>query len=128
MSANTAMQKYLKMFAGSENTEGYNSGAVIFEEGSKGDAMYIVLEGEVDLLVGGKLVAHLDVGKTFGEMALIDDSPRSATAVAATDCNLARIGPERYEEMVVETPYFAGHIVHMLAERLRDMDRKFAER
>jgi CRP-like cAMP-binding protein len=126
MTVNPVIHKYLQMFAGADNTVALSEGEIIFQEGATGDVMYIVLEGEVDLQIAGKPVAHLDVGNTFGEMALIDDSPRSATAVAASDCKLARIDPGRYEQMIEETPYFAGHIVHILAERLRDMDRKFA--
>ena len=56
----------------------------IFSEGEAGDTMYVVLEGQVDLLVKGKLVEEVGPGGVLGEMSLIDSAPRSATAVART--------------------------------------------
>lgn len=126
MKFNPAVQQYLKMFLKADGTRHVSEGEVIFEEGDKGDVMYIVLEGSVDLSVGGKQVAHLDPGESFGEMALIDDSPRSASAIASTECKLTAVDAKRFEEMVRETPFFAKHIVHIMAERLRDMDKRLA--
>jgi len=115
------------MYLGAEGTQSYSKGDLIFEEGDKGDVMYIILEGSVDLRVGEKLVARPEAGESFGEMALIDDSPRSATAIASSDCRLAPVDSGRFEEMTTETPYFAKHMVRILAERLRDMDRRLAD-
>lgn len=71
----------------------YLKNEVIFDEGDEGQAIYIVLEGEVLICRQGKgeegRLALLTPGKFFGELALLDDEPRAAQAVAATDCRLA---------------------------------------
>lgn len=126
MKFDPAIQQYLRMFLNAKGTKDFGEGDVIFEEGDRGDVMYIVLDGNVELHVAGKQVAHLDAGESFGEMALIDDSPRSATATASSQCKLAEVDADRFEEMVRDTPFFAKHIVHIMAERLRDMDKRLA--
>ena len=67
----------------------FSAGSVIFSEGQKRDFMYAVNDGEVDLLVRGQLAETVPVDGFFGELAMIDNSPRTATAVAKTDCTLA---------------------------------------
>ena len=58
-----------------------SAGETIFNEGDVGDAMYVVLEGVVDIVHKGKAIDHVETGSIFGEMALIDDEPRSASAI-----------------------------------------------
>ena len=58
-------------------------------------------------------------GGIFGELALIDSSPRSAAAVAHTDCRLAVIGERRFIFLVQQTPYFALEVMSVMAQRLR---------
>ncbi|HEU5100134.1 MAG TPA: Crp/Fnr family transcriptional regulator [Roseiflexaceae bacterium] len=58
-------------------------------------------------------------GGIVGEMALIDDRPRSATAVAATDCRLVPIDERRFTFLVQQTPMFALAVMRVMAERLR---------
>ncbi|MEN8176725.1 MAG: cyclic nucleotide-binding domain-containing protein [Pseudomonadota bacterium] len=127
MKADPAIQKYLQMYLASKKTKAYSRGEVIFEEGDKGDVMYIILDGAVDLRIGDRQVARPEAGESFGEMALIDDSPRSATATASSDCRLAPVDSDRFAEMLRETPFFGKHMVQVLAERIRDMDRQLAD-
>jgi CRP/FNR family transcriptional regulator, cyclic AMP receptor protein len=65
------------------------------------------------------VVATLKQGSIFGEMALIDGSPRSATARAKTDCELAVIGQETFLYLIHETPFFAMAVMRTLVDRLR---------
>ncbi len=58
-------------------------------------------------------------GGVFGEMALIDKAPRSATAVAVTDSQVVAVGEKRFMYLIQQTPYFALEIMHVLADRLR---------
>ncbi len=69
----------------------YAQGATIFSEGDPGDCMFAVVEGSVEIRLHGATVEQIAAGGVFGEMALIDGRPRSAAAIAATDCKLAAI-------------------------------------
>ena len=83
--------------------------------------MFVILEGQVELRVGGRVFETLGPGGVLGEMALIDQSPRVATAVALTDIRLARIAEKRFLYMVRETPHFALQIMRLMADRMRRM-------
>lgn len=97
----------------------FASGEVIFAEGGEGDFMYVVRSGEVEIERNGKVIETLSAGGIFGEMALIDGSPRSATARAKTDAELAPINEKSFMFLVHETPFFAVAVMRTLAERLR---------
>ena len=112
----------IDLFRKEEDPLPFGAGDTIFKEGDAGDTMYVVVEGRVDLLVRGKLVEELGAGGVLGEMALIDSVPRSATAVAKSDCKLAPIHEKRFQFLVQQTPNFALQIMRVMAERLRRMD------
>ena len=95
------------------------AGTVIFEEGASGAEMFGILEGEVEVRLPNGAVRRLGPDDTFGEMAIVDTSPRSATAVAVTDTKLAVIDRARFLFLVQETPMFALQVMSSLAERLR---------
>jgi CRP-like cAMP-binding protein len=97
-------------------------GESVFRQGETGDAMYVLLEGNVDIIVGETLVETAERGALLGEMALIDNSPRSASAVARTPCRLVAINRKRFIFMVQQTPNFSIHVMKVMAERLRRMD------
>jgi CRP-like cAMP-binding protein len=97
----------------------YQPGEIIFSQGDNGDQMYVVRSGEVEIERDGKVVEKLSSGQVFGEMALIDGSPRAATARARTVCELAPISEKAFVFMVHETPFFALTVMRTLAERLR---------
>ena len=99
------------------------AGETIFREGQPGDVMYMVTEGEVDVLVHGKVVYSITgPGGVLGEMALIDTQPRSATAVAKSACKLVPVDQKRFAFLVQQTPYFAIEVMQTMAERLRRMN------
>jgi CRP/FNR family cyclic AMP-dependent transcriptional regulator len=114
----------IDLFHKEENALSFAAGQTIFKEGDAGDAMYVVIEGHVDLLVREKLVEELGTGGVLGEMALIDAAPRSATAVAKSDCRLAPIHEKRFQFLVQQTPNFALQIMRVIADRLRRMDSR----
>ena len=97
-------------------------GDFLFREGDKRDKMYVVLEGEIDVRLGDYLVETAGAGALIGEMALIDDSPRAANAVAKTACRLAPIDQRRFHFLVQQHPHFATHVMKELADRLRHMN------
>lgn len=98
------------------------AGAVIFAAGEPGECMYVLRSGEARIEAGGAEVDRVGAGDILGEMALLDHGPRSATAVAETDCELAPIDARRFVFLVQETPYFALEVMKVLADRLRRMN------
>lgn len=94
------------------------SGQTLFEEGQLGDFMYGILEGEVDLVVNGKVVETLKAGEVFGVGALVGVHRRTYTAVAKTDCTVAFLDQPRFLFVVQETPMFALAVMKSYSERL----------
>jgi CRP/FNR family transcriptional regulator, cyclic AMP receptor protein len=97
-------------------------GDFLFREGDKRDKMYVLLEGEMDIRLGDYVVENAKEGALIGEMALIDESPRAANAVAKTACKLAPIDKRRFHFLVQQHPHFATHVMKELADRLRNMN------
>jgi CRP/FNR family cyclic AMP-dependent transcriptional regulator len=97
---------------------------VIFEEGSTGRELFVVLDGKVDIarIAGGNktIIITLGKGEFFGEMAVIDGSSRSATAIAAApNTRVMRINHARFVYLVSQQPAFALMIMDALSKRLR---------
>lgn len=122
------MSVTIDIFRNTRVFQTFGAGSVIFTEGEHGDRMYVVLEGQIDLLVKGKLVESLGPGGVFGEMALIDTTERSATAIARLDTRLVPVSEKRFQTLIQQTPRFAIQIMRVLAERLRNMDRRISSR
>jgi CRP-like cAMP-binding protein len=99
-------------------------GEVVFEEGQSGDCMYLVREGEVEIRLGGEVLETVGPNSFFGEMAIIDQAPRSATAIAKTACTLTPINQKRFMFMVQQTPFFAIRLLKEMSNRVRVRNRK----
>jgi CRP-like cAMP-binding protein len=97
----------------------FKAGEVIFRQGDAADELYIVKSGKVEIRLGNRLLDTLPELSIFGEMALIDHSPRSATAVAATDATVVPVGEKQFLFLVSRTPHFALNVMQVLAQRLR---------
>lgn len=97
----------------------YTAGQIIFEEGQDRDFMYVVKKGEVDIVIRGHVVETVGEDGFFGELALIDRSPRSAAAIARTDCTLIKIDERQFLYLVQETPFFALIVMRTMAGRIR---------
>jgi CRP-like cAMP-binding protein len=113
------MHHNLELFRNEKNITSYRAGETIFRQGDLGDYMYVVLDGEVDIFANGRFVNTLRAGEIFGEMALVDDRPRSGSALANTDCRVARLDQRRFMFLVQQTPFFALEVMHTMADRLR---------
>lgn len=109
----------LQLFRRAEDVEAFTAGQIIFNAGDPGALMYVVLKGEVEIMLNNKSIETIAPGGVFGEMSLVDQSPRSATATAKTDCVLAPISEKRFLFLVQETPFFALHVMGIMADRLR---------
>jgi len=108
-----------EIFSREPDVRSFRAGDPIFKEGDPGDCMFVIVEGEVEIQVNGIVLERLGAGGVFGEMALIDSRPRSAAAIAATDCKLAAIGEKRFLRLIEQTPKFALQIMRVMTERLR---------
>ena len=103
-------------------------GDFLFQEGDTGEKMYVLLEGEIEIFLGDFMLETAEPDMVIGEMALIDDGPRTANAVARTACRLAEIDRRRFYFLVQQHPHFATHVMKTLADRLRDMNAVTAAR
>ena len=115
---------FLNLFSDKEATS-FAAGQFIFKAGDPGETMYIINEGEVDIVDGsGTILDTAGRGSIVGELALIDDEPRSASVVAKTACRLVAVDRRRFQYMVQETPFFALAVMKVLADRLRKTSAK----
>ena len=103
-------------------------GNFLFQEGDSGETMYVLLEGDIEVFLGDFVLETAEPGMLIGEMALIDDGPRTANAVAKTACRLAEIDRRRFHFLIQQHPHFATHVMKTLADRLRDMNAVTAAR
>ena len=95
-------------------------GEVLFERGSRGDTMYFILRGQVDILdESGEPIAQLRAGEYLGEMALVTNRPRNATARAAEYCDLFLLEREAFERTTRRFPEFHAEVHATAAERGR---------
>ncbi|MEI2783573.1 MAG: cyclic nucleotide-binding domain-containing protein [Candidatus Competibacter sp.] len=106
-------------FSQIEKYQPFEPGQAIFREGEPGDSLYIVAEGQVDIVLGARILETVGPGGILGELALIDDKPRSASAIARTDCLLAPVNREHFLALVQRTPLFALQVMRAIANRLR---------
>lgn len=109
----------IDIFKYEKNVEYFSAGETIFKAGDEGHCMYVVQEGTVQVKVGDRVIEELGPGEVFGEMALVDSSPRSADVVAKTDARVVPIDEDKFMSHVHRTPFFALQVMRMLADRLR---------
>lgn len=100
-------------------TESFDAGETVFLEDDMGDSLYVVLTGTVNVITYGQPLEDVGPGGMFGEIALIDDGTRSASAMAATDTETLRINRAAFLDLVRDQPTFALDVMRTLATRLR---------
>jgi CRP/FNR family cyclic AMP-dependent transcriptional regulator len=106
-------------------TRSAKAGEIIFKEGDEANQLFAIKSGEVAIQLGNRTLAELPANSIFGEMALIDDAPRSATAVAKTDVELVAISEKQFLFLVSQTQFFALKVMRVLARRLRATNKTF---
>ncbi len=110
-------------FKDDANAKKYSLGTVIFEQGEPGDVMYIVVEGEIEIRLKSNTINTIGADEIFGEMALLDESPRSASAYAISDCTLVSIDQTRFKTLIREDPDFALQVMRVMSDRLRKVTK-----
>ncbi len=102
-----------------QETRAFRAGDVIFKEGDPGIEFFVVKSGKVSVRLGNRTLQSLGAGEVFGEMALIDSQPRSATIIADSDCVVVPVSEKQFLFMTSEAPYFALSLMRVLVQRLR---------
>jgi CRP/FNR family cyclic AMP-dependent transcriptional regulator len=102
----------------------FAKGETVIVKGSPAKEMFLVRSGRVAIQVADQTVEEVEAGGIFGEMALIDHAPRSASAIAAEDAELIPIDERLFIILVQDAPYFALDVMRVLAERLRRMNQR----
>jgi len=97
----------------------YASGDVIFRENDHPNCTYIVLTGKVEVSIREKVIEQVIEGKTFGIISLIDRKPRSATAKAVENSEVALLDSRQFRFMIETTPNFVWYVLGEVVDRLR---------
>jgi CRP/FNR family transcriptional regulator, cyclic AMP receptor protein len=97
----------------------FQAGETIFNAGEAGEEMFLVREGEVNIVSGSTILETVGPEHFFGELALIDDGQRCASAVARTPCTLVALNQRRFTFLVDELPFFALNVMKVMVQRLR---------
>lgn len=111
-----------ELFRHQTDLHALSAGQALFKEGEPGDLMYVLMSGTAEIIVHNRVVEIAEAGAIVGEMAMIDDSARSATLVAKSDCTFLPIDRKRFNFLIQQTPHFALHVMRVMAERLRKTD------
>jgi CRP-like cAMP-binding protein len=91
------------------------------------DALFVIVRGRVRLMRGRAVITELGPGEEFGEMAVLDEAPRSASAVAVDETALPRIGREEFSEILHEQAEIAEGVIRVLRRRLREANAKLLQ-
>jgi CRP/FNR family cyclic AMP-dependent transcriptional regulator len=106
----------------------FSAGTIVFNEGDAGDEMYVVQTGKVNIIKKAhdveKVLVTLSPGAFFGEMAIINQKPRSATAVVVENARLLVIGPKTFDTMIRGNVEIAVRMIKILAQRLQEADNQ----
>ena len=96
----------------------------IFKEGDHGDSMFVIISGKVDVIQNDHSITQLERGTCIGEMALLDQEPRSADAITLEESVLLKIDQEGFFQLMASNPEIMKQIVKILTRRVRSMNKK----
>ena len=111
----------LKLLAFTSEMVNFQSGEILFKAGEPGDCAYVVMEGTVEILSSidsTAVVGELQINQIFGELALLNDEPRSATLRAQGDLKVMKISESLFLELIHESPGLALNVVRQLSQKL----------
>jgi CRP-like cAMP-binding protein len=108
--------------------ETFEKGQYIVNEGDLGKELFMIVKGEVEVVVGGNVVAVMKEGAGFGEMALIDNQPRSADIIARNDVLVLKMESDDFLEILKQRDEVALGVIRVLTGRIRELNAKLAEK
>jgi len=115
-------KKQLRMISQLATELEASAGTVLIQEGKIGHEFLIVIDGEIEVTRGGRLIATHGPGTYVGEIALLDHRPRTATVVAKTPVRLEVIGQREFAGLLAEVPELSQQLLESVARRLGDLD------
>lgn len=115
-------RKHVERLARSFRERSFSAGEAVTTQGERGGFFFVILEGTADVSVNGEPRATLGPGDPFGEMALIDDGPRSATVTATSDLRCMTLTPWEFRPLVEDQPSVAWNLLQTMARRLRAVE------
>ena len=127
----------LRVLAELSRARKFAAGEVVFQEGDAGDALFVLAQGEVDVVAAGasgdpRTIATIGAPAAFGEMSLVDREVRSATVRARTACAALQLGAENFTSFRKRSrdgfTLFLVNVARVLSSRLREANRKLAGR
>ncbi|NFV82220.1 cyclic nucleotide-binding domain-containing protein [Magnetospirillum aberrantis] len=101
----------------------FYAGQNVFKEGDSGDRAYLIQDGTIEISKNGLMLATLTKGELFGEMALVDDQPRMATAKALTDVSVVIIGRDAFREKLARSDPFIRGLLNIFVRNIRNLTR-----
>ena len=120
----------LKLLAFTSERLAFDKGAVLFRQGERGDSGFLLLEGSVDVIVdstnGPVTVAHLGQNAFVGEVALLCDTPRTATVVATAALDTLKIKKDLFFQLLRDMPQMTLEIMRELSERLNNTNKELS--
>ena len=113
------MSVFFELFSNEPNIVHIKAGQPLFNEGEKGHLMFVLTNGQAEVIVNNRVVETIQHGSIVGEMGIVAPEPRSATVTALTDCDFVAIDEKRFVYLVRQAPHFATQVMRVMAERLR---------
>ena len=117
-------RKELQTIARASDDVEVPKGKVLVQEGKPGHEFFLILDGTASVKRGKKEIAKLGKGQYFGELALLDRGPRSASVVATSDLDVLVLGQREFAGVIDEVPSLAHKLLTSMAQRLREADAK----
>ncbi len=118
--------RHLKAMARMARSEKFQPGEVICREGHSGVGLHVVEEGDVEVKIGGETRRHMGAGAFFGEIALLDGGPRSATVIASSPATTLSLSAWDFKGLLEKHPEVAAKMLPELCRRLRENDTSIA--
>jgi CRP/FNR family cyclic AMP-dependent transcriptional regulator len=115
---------FLVRLASAMDELAFPEGHTIFTHGQEGQSLYIIVEGRVKVHIGDRILAELGKGKCFGEMAVFDSEPRSASVTTLEYCECLMLTQQQLYEAIEETPGIAVNIIRLLSRRIRELNQQ----
>lgn len=116
-------KKDLKLVAAAVEEAFFASGRVLVEQGRPGSEAFIVRKGIVSVRRDGRTIARLGAGSIVGELALLDNGPRTASVVCDTDVDVLVLNQRDFRRLLEEVPSLSGKILTTLARRVRELTK-----